>query len=46
MSRLLISVVVMGLIIGFAGVFTHNDRALILGIVLSLGGLWAAIGFR
>lgn len=41
--RLSISVVVIGLIIGFAGVFTHNDRALILGIVLSLGGIWVAI---
>jgi hypothetical protein len=39
----LISVVVIGLLVGVAGVFTHNDRALILGIVMSLGGLWIAI---
>lgn len=46
MNRWLVSVIVIGLVIGFAGIFTHNDRALVLGIVLSLGGLWAAIDFR
>ena len=45
-NRWLITVILIGLVVGFAGVFAHNDRALILGIVLSLGGIWAAIGFR
>jgi len=45
-NRWLVTVVVIGLVIGLAGVFTHNDRALVLGIVLSLGGLWAALDFR
>jgi len=43
MNRWMLSIVVIGLIIGFAGIFTHNDRALALGIVLSLGGLWLAV---
>jgi hypothetical protein len=45
-EQMVVSVVVIGLIIGFAGVMSHNDRALVLGIVPSLGGLWAAIDFR
>jgi hypothetical protein len=46
MNRWLIFLIVTGLIIGFAGVIVHEPRAIGLGLLLALGGLWAAIGFR
>ena len=45
-NRWLVFVVVTGLLIGFAGVFVHEPRAIGLGLLLVAGGLWAAVDFR
>jgi hypothetical protein len=41
-NRWVIFVVVSGLVIGFAGVLTHNMPAMGLGFCLSMGGLLLA----
>jgi len=44
-NRWLIFIVIAGLLIGFAGVIVHEPRAIGLGLLLVVAGLWAAIGF-
>ena len=43
MNRWLIFPIASGLIIGFAGVFVHEPRAIGLGLLMAVAGLWLAI---
>ena len=42
-NRWLIFLIASGLIIGFAGVFVHEPRAIGLGLLMAVAGLWLAI---
>ena len=44
MDRWGITVTVIGLVIGLVGVLTHNDRAVVAGLVLAFGGIAAVVG--
>ena len=45
-NRWLILLIILGLLIGFLGVIVDEPRAIVLGALLALGGLWALVVFN